>query len=74
MNVYIFQSGAFEDQINMKSLTWALIQHDIRQGETGEDGSVKMEAETKVTLPKPRSTLGRVKGGHFARASKGTRP
>ena len=33
MNVYIFQSGVFEDQINVKSLTWALVQHDIRQGE-----------------------------------------
>ena len=33
MNVYIFQSGVFEDQISVKSLTWALVQHDIRQGE-----------------------------------------
>ena len=74
MNGYIFQSGVFEDQINMKSLTRALVQHDIRQGETGEDDSVKTEAETEVTLPKPRSTLGGVKGGCLARASTGTWP
>lgn len=74
MNVYIFQSGVFEDQINMKSLTWALVRHDIRRGETGEDDSVKTEAETEVTLPKPSSTLGGVKGGCFARASMGTWP
>lgn len=55
MNVYIFQSGVFEDQINMKSLTWALVQHDIRQGETGEDGSVKMESETKDESNAPQA-------------------